>query len=132
MDANDNPLHDLTPPQVVEYARHRLLEVVYWQHVLDDAQGINEALIGIVTKIADGTASCLHLLLVAPPEALRHLEAVMTGNTAAMTQAKALEQSLQRLIDLAEGRGKTLQLELDAIRTAAGLEPGDDGESAES
>lgn len=132
MDDESNPLHDLTPPQVVEYARHRMLELEYWQHVLGDAQAITDAVLGVASGIRDATEASLHLLLVTTPDGLPHIEAVIEHNTKALGQAKRLEESLQSLIDLAEGRGKSLQVELVAIRTAAGLEPDDDGESAES
>jgi hypothetical protein len=112
----------LTAEQVAERASALALEVTYWQHVLDDATAVNDAVLTTATALLESTASVLILMAVAEPSALPLVQSIVDQNRAALDAVKSISDTLSRTIDLADGRQKSLEPVGRALRRAAGLE----------
>ena len=132
MDGESNPLHDLTPPQLVERALDLQHEVDYWQTVLSDTGTIGAELASITEHLLSSTVSAAMLLSVGDDRARVIGSQVLDANGLAMSQVLLCMRQVHGLIDLANGRGLALDKTIEAINVAAGLDQDGDGESAES
>jgi hypothetical protein len=132
MDDESNPLHDLMPTQLVERALDLRHEVSYWQTVLGDTGTISDELAAITEQLLSSTVSASTLLALGDDRSRVIAGQLLEANGEAMTKVLGCMRLVHGLIDLANGRGLALDKTIEAINVAAGIEPDDDGESAES
>ena len=122
----------LEPEQIVERAKALVLEAEYWRHVLGDCRTGAAALRGVVGAIINSTTSALALVLQLEPGLLVHAESVVAHNRRAMDEVEKVIDVLDGIVTLSDGRAKALAPVGDALRRAAGVEPGAEAEGEAS
>lgn len=130
MPDDHEPIEGLSGDQLAERAKALLLEAEYWQLVLDDCGTINDAVLASTTAVIDSTSAAIGVVALVGPHNLPAIESVLGGNRAALDSLRTIGESLERVLELAEGRAKALAPVVAAVRAAAGLDDGDDDDQA--
>lgn len=120
-------IEGLSLEQLLERAQALELEADYWRHLIDDGAAILDAVHVALTAVREATAACMILTAIVGPEALTHVETVIERQRRTLAQLEVIANTLDRVVDLADGRGKALAPVVRSLRIAAGLEV--DGES---
>jgi hypothetical protein len=123
-------LAGLSPEQIVERAKALALEVAYWQQVIADCETVNGAVLAGTTAVLDGTQTALALLPFVTPAQLPLVEQIVESQREALRALKAIVDALDRTLELADGRRKSLEPVADVLLRAAGEAAGDDSEPA--
>lgn len=131
MATDDNPLHDLTPPQLVERALDLRHEVDYWQSVLEDCGTIGDELHSITESLLSSTIAAGALLGLTDDVNQAVASQVLEANGKAMPAVMRSLRLVLGLIELANGRGLALDRTIEALDLAAGGSVGTGGESVE-
>jgi hypothetical protein len=131
VDGDVDIIRSLSGEQVAERAKALLLEAEYWQQVLADCTRVNDGVLEASRAVIETASTCLPLLRLVDPTALPLVEAIVEQQRLALTALKAIAETLDGTIELADGRYKALEPVASELRQAAGLEPDDDDQAVE-
>lgn len=121
MPDDHEPIKGLSGDQLVERAKELLLEVEYWQLVLDDCRTINDAALASTNSVIDSAAAAIGVVTMVGPHSLPAIQPVLDGHRAALDSLRTIGESLDRVVELATGRAKALEPVFGAMRSAAGV-----------
>jgi hypothetical protein len=122
----------LSHEQVVERAQAVVLELEYWQHILDDCATVNDALLEATDAVLDATSSTVMLTVTATPEQLVICGELMPQLRRALDAVRTIADAQRATVDLAAGRKQALEPVGTALRRAAGLEDHDSPDALQS
>jgi hypothetical protein len=125
----ENELHiiaGLTPEQIAERATAVVLELDYWQQILNDCETVNDAVLAATNASLEATAGALVLLQLLPAEQVPLVGAIVEQQRLGMNALLEISNALGGTLELAAGRHAALRPVGTALRRAAGLDDDDE------
>lgn len=131
MEGDLDVIRNLSGDQVVERAKALLLEVEYWRQVLADCTKVGGSLLDGSHAVVEATVAALTLTPLVDPLHLPLVASIVEQQRKALDALKAIGDTLDGTIDLADGRQKALEPVGRELRRAAGLDDDDDDQAVE-
>jgi hypothetical protein len=122
----------LEPAQLAERAGALMLEVEYWQHVLEDRAKVNTAVRDGTAAVLDATSTAIVLAMLVEPAQVSFVETLLEQLRRAVDALAAVADAEGSTLELAVGRKKALEPVARELQRAAGIEVDDDEPAGQS